>query len=58
MPIQAGLIKHSKAPFRIDLGWGLEFANFELGIGLNNVLGLVLPRSQGMGLHLQTSVRF
>lgn len=58
MPIQAGLIKHSKAPFRIDLGWGLEFASFELGIGLNNVLGLVLPRSQGMGLHLQTSVRF
>ncbi len=58
MPIQAGLIKNSKAPFRLDLGWGMEFANFELGLGIDNALGLLIPQTQGMGLHLRTSIRF
>ena len=58
MPIQTALIKQSKAALRLDLGWGLEFANFEFDISLINALGLLLPRTEGMGLHLHTSIRF
>ena len=58
MPIQTALVKQSKAAVRLDLGWGLDFANFELALSLFNALGLLAPGTQGTGLSLQTSIRF
>ncbi|NLL49205.1 MAG: hypothetical protein GX249_11535, partial [Firmicutes bacterium] len=58
MPIQTALVKQSKAALRLDLGWGLEFANFEIGLSLLNALGLFIPSTQGTGFSLQTGIRF
>ena len=58
MPMQLALIKQTKEPIRIDLAWGLRFKHSELNLSVKNASGLVFTKSQGIGLRIDSRIRF
>lgn len=58
MPMQFVLIKHTKAPIRLDLDWGLRFKHSNFNLSLINASGLVLTSTQGVGIRLNSTIKF